>query len=68
MTMPQERARAMRWAHEILVELRRREDVPQDLRHQAYMTLRHYPDASTIDWMCIHPGCAEFLAREDPSP
>ena len=65
MTMPQERARAMRWAYEILIELRRREDVPQDLRHQASMTLRHYPDKGTIDWMCIEPGCAQFLARED---
>ena len=65
MTMPSERTRAMRWAYEILVELHARQDVPEDLRHQAWMTLRHYPDQRTIDWMARDGGCADFLALED---
>jgi hypothetical protein len=43
MTMPDERARALRFAGEILREMKSRKDVPEDLRQQARVTLRHYP-------------------------
>lgn len=43
--MPNERARAFRLAGEILREMLARNDVPQDLRYQARVALRHYPDA-----------------------
>jgi len=43
MTMPDERARALRFAGEILREMRYRKDVPEDLKQQARLTLRHYP-------------------------
>lgn len=44
MTMPDERARALRFAGEILREMRSRLDVPDDLRQQARFILRHYPE------------------------
>lgn len=43
MTMPDERARALRFAGAFLREMLTREDVPDDLKHQARVTLRHYP-------------------------
>lgn len=48
MTMPDERARALRFAGEILRDLQVRKDVPRDLRQQARTTLRHYPDPSEL--------------------
>ncbi|MDP3883653.1 MAG: BPSL0761 family protein [Hydrogenophaga sp.] len=48
MTMPDERARALRFAGEILREMRSRKDVPEDLKQQARMTLRHYPDPADL--------------------
>jgi hypothetical protein len=41
--MPDERARALRFAGEVLRELLTRDDVPKDLKQQARVTLRHYP-------------------------
>lgn len=51
MTMPDERARALRFAGEILREMRSRADVPQDLKQQAKVALRHYPEPS--DLLCM---------------
>lgn len=51
MTMPDERARALRFAGEILREMRTRSDVPEDLRRQAQVTLRHYPSPQDLQWM-----------------
>lgn len=48
MTTPDERARALRFAGEILREMRSRKDVPEDLKQQARMTLRHYPDPADL--------------------
>ena len=48
MTMPDERARALRFAGEILREMRSRQDVPEDLKQQARVTLRHYPDPAEL--------------------
>jgi len=43
MTMPHERARALRFAGEMLRELQRNPDVPESIRQEARATLRHYP-------------------------
>lgn len=51
MTMPDERARALRFAGELLREMLTREDVPADLKQQARVTLRHYPDKQQLQWM-----------------
>ena len=51
MTMPMERARALRFAHEVLTLVRTREDVPEDLRYQALVTLRHLPQPHEIAYM-----------------
>lgn len=53
MTMPHERLRALRWAGELLRELAYDHgkdqalwggEVPQELRRQALVILRHYPE------------------------
>lgn len=51
MTMPNERARALRLAGEILRKMLARVDVPEDLRDQARVTLRHYPDSDGLKQM-----------------
>lgn len=48
MTMPVERARALRFAGEILREMRSRKDVPEDLKQQVRMTLRHYSEPADL--------------------
>lgn len=48
MTLPDERARALRFAGEILRELRSRTDVPEDLKQQARLTLHHYPETADL--------------------
>ena len=49
MTMPLERTRALRWAGEFLREIRTRQDVPPDLKQQALVILRHYPEPGDIE-------------------
>lgn len=49
MTIPEERTRALKWAGEFLVEVLRTPECPQELREQARMILRHYPDAASIE-------------------
>lgn len=51
MTMPNERARALRLAGEILRKILARDDVPEDLRCQARVALRHYPDPRELEQM-----------------
>lgn len=48
MTMPSERTRALRWAGEFLREIRTRSDVPEALKSQALVILRHYPEDHDI--------------------
>ena len=43
MTMPNERARALRFAGETLRDLLKNPDVPDSVKHEARVTLRHYP-------------------------
>ena len=66
MTMPHERLRALQWAGELLRELAHGQskqvlwgaDVPQELRRQALIILRHYPEnhelLNVARWEC-HP-------------
>lgn len=49
--MPSERARAFRFAGEILRKMLARDDVPEDLRYQARVALRHYPDSAELKQM-----------------
>lgn len=49
MTMPDERARALRWAGELLNELQSNPAVPQDIRSRARTILRHYPSDFEIN-------------------
>ncbi|MFP8780185.1 BPSL0761 family protein [Hydrogenophaga sp. RWCD_12] len=49
--MPSERARALRFAGEILRKMVARDDVPEDLRSQARAALRHYPDPHDLGQM-----------------
>lgn len=53
MTMPDERSRALRFAGEILRDMLTRDDVPEDLKHQAKVTLRHYPDRMQLEAMIM---------------
>lgn len=72
MTMPDERARSLRFAGEVLREMLTRNDVPADLKLQARSTLRHYPTVQQLEWM-VHdmsqtPGQSGqyWLGVEDP--
>ena len=49
MTMPYERARALRWAGQLLSELQNCPEVPEENRSRADTILRHYPSTFEID-------------------
>lgn len=51
MTMPNERARALRLAGEILRKMLARDDMPENLRCLARVALRHYPDPRELEQM-----------------
>jgi hypothetical protein len=63
--MPSERARALRWAGEMLREVQSRDDVPADLKRQAYVILRHYPSSGDIDFQARMPSIQFWLGPED---
>ena len=48
MTMPSERARALRWAGEFLREALEVPELPEELKRQVKVILRHYPSAAEI--------------------
>lgn len=57
--MPDERYRALVWAHGFLQDLldpKKTPRVPQDIRHQALVILRHYPG----------PGTLSIIAQDSP--
>lgn len=54
MTMPEERTRALRWAGEFLREVRKTEGVPEELKRQAWVILRHYPSTRDIEHQAKH--------------
>ncbi len=74
MTMPDERARSLRFAGEVLREMLTRNDVPADLKLQARSTLRHYPTVDQLQWMVRDmaqtPGASGqyWFAEEDSVP
>jgi hypothetical protein len=51
MTMPDERTRALRFAGEVLRDLMMNPDVPASVKHEARVTLRHYPSARDLSDM-----------------
>jgi hypothetical protein len=48
MTMPSERARALRWAGEFLREAMEIPELPVDIKREIKAILRHYPTAAEI--------------------
>lgn len=66
MTTPMERARALRFAHEVLSLVRTRADVPEDLRRQAHVTLRHLPAPHDIAFMAKRPVLNWWIQPEVP--
>ena len=59
MTMPYERTRALRWAGEFLREVRRSDKYSEEIRRQAHVILRHYPEALDIAYQSTQyePHC-----------
>lgn len=75
MTTPSERARSLRFAGETLSEIAANLELPEDLRHQARVVMRHYPSAEEIAAiskvearraeLTRHPLMPAWLAPED---
>lgn len=54
MTLPDERLRSLTQTKQFLLDLldsRKTPRVPKDIRHRAYMLLRHWPDTYHLDSM-----------------
>ena len=70
MTMPHERTRALRWAGEFLREVMQSPECSAELKHQAYMIFRHYPEPHSIAHEARYSGYARqgvpWLGPEDP--
>lgn len=73
MTMPCERARALRFAGEVLRDLQRNPDVPENIRREARVTLRHYPEPhelqsmiEEVDRLSRSGDCVHWLQPEPP--
>ena len=64
MTTPQERTRALRFAHELLTEMNGRDDVPRELRRQARVTLRHFPAPHQVSSLAKLPALMWWLEAE----
>jgi len=64
MTTPQERARALRFAHELLTDMSVRGDVPGELKQQARQTLRHFPAPHQICSLAKMPALMWWLEAE----
>ncbi len=64
MTTPQERARALRFAHELMTEMNGRDDVPRELQRQARTTLRHFPAPHQISSLAKLPALMWWLEAE----
>lgn len=55
MTMPDERARALKWASELLEELQLSDSISDELRKKVSIIRRHYPTVGDIDHAAKHP-------------
>lgn len=77
MTMPSERTRSLLFARELLVELANSEQsstLPDEVRRQAQVVLRHYPSNTEIEWLarqvereCRYPLLAPDATEGDGS-
>lgn len=69
MTMPSERARALRWAGEILRDIQAGNiNNLDELKRQAKVILRHYPSALEIENQAksdSHAGMLSWLAPDE---
>lgn len=54
MTMPNERTRALLMAGDLLRELLNSEDLPEEIRRQIVVVLRHYPESDDIAHQVRH--------------
>lgn len=63
MTMPDERARALRFARELLRELLTHPDVPESIKLEARATLRYYPTPKDLKLMV---SAVDHLTRSGP--
>jgi Tfp pilus assembly protein PilO len=76
MTMPDERARALRFAGEVLQGLLTNPDVPASVKQEARVTLRHYPSARDLKDMVqdVHhitlnqPGLGIYWLAPEEAP
>lgn len=59
MSTPEERARALVWAGDFLIQVSRDRSLPLDLRRQATVIARHFPTIEVIRQLPIQEG---FLA------
>ena len=73
MTMPDERARALRFAGELLRELLTHPDVHESIKQEARSTLRHYPTpgdlklmVSAVDHLSSSGRGIRWLKPEEP--
>lgn len=73
MTMPDERARALRWAGEFIRDLAAAGELSDERKREAQAILRHYPSAKEIaaqaraaDWKQKIVG--PWLSPETPQP
>lgn len=56
MTMPNERTRSLVFARELLEQLAQPElaaSIPDEVRRQALVVLRHFPSKQEIEWLAV---------------
>ena len=63
MTMPSERARALRWAGEFLREALEVPELPEELKRQVKVILRHYPSAAEITHQAKYGQLSSAVGR-----
>ena len=62
MTMPAERARALRWAGEFIRALATAGEISEERKREARVILRHYPSAEEIDLKLAAKNDEDWLA------
>ncbi|QJD57598.1 hypothetical protein HG264_01085 [Pseudomonas sp. gcc21] len=68
MTLPYERSRAVVQTHQFLKELTLNPDLPPELRAQAEVLLRHYPEPRGIMLLAKMEKVVQGMALGDPAP
>ncbi len=64
--MPRERLRALQWAGELLTEIGHDEAIPEAVRRQAHVTLRHYPTSWQLAAASSSPMQLRSWIARDP--